>query len=164
MDSITSLTSTMVNLDSIRSNVDGFTRSSKIPFKPLKERPSLRATSTSRYSKIWEEMCEHFDNSMSAQIQSSKISIPDVNTSPFHRRKPSLVLANWAEQSRLYNEMAAKEEFTDNQLISFLNTCVSGTPNLSQVLPRSMPRQPVLKPARNPSPNMLHDSLNRPKF
>jgi hypothetical protein len=110
-------------------------------------------------------MCEHFDNSnVSANSIQQDLDILDVNTSPFHRRKPSLVLANWAEQSRLYNEMAAKEEFTDNQLISFLNTCVSGTPNLSQVPTTFNAKAAGIKPARSPSPNTLHDSLNKPKF
>jgi hypothetical protein len=70
-DSITSLTNYVVeNLDLDKIQRGWLYKILKIPFKP---QGKAIVTSTSRYSKIWEEMCEHFDNSMSAQIN-SKIS------------------------------------------------------------------------------------------
>jgi hypothetical protein len=37
------------------------------------------------------------------------------------------------EQARIHNKIS-NNEFTENQLVTFLNTCLSGTPNLLQVL------------------------------
>jgi hypothetical protein len=37
------------------------------------------------------------------------------------------------EQARIYNKIS-DTEFTETQLVTFLNACLSGTPNLSQVL------------------------------
>src|SRR5512145_886156 len=43
-------------------------------------------------------------------------------------------ILHYAEQACVYNKISSEEPVTDKQLITFLNNCLGGTPNLSQVL------------------------------
>ncbi len=85
--------------------------------------------------KLWIDLCEHFNNSMTTHIRAQTISTYLTSTrldTANWRGNQTNFLLHWKEQSRTYNEMST-EKYTDNQLSGFLEICVAGTPNLSQV-------------------------------
>ena len=85
--------------------------------------------------RIWSEICAHFRNSMAGEMRSQVVSTYLTSTR-FHnlnwRGTQSSFILHWKEQARQHHDMSASP-YTDAQLISFLNACVSGTTNLSQV-------------------------------
>ena len=85
---------------------------------------------------VWAELCTHFDNSMCSTLHCARISsyLTSIRLHQTNWRgtQTSYVL-HFKEQARQYNDMSP-DEYTDGQLITFLNASVSGTPNLSQVL------------------------------
>ena len=86
--------------------------------------------------EIWKEICAAYDDSMSAELRSQKIS-GYLTTIRLHQSNwkgtQSNFIFHWADQSRIYNEISL-QPYTDDQLISFLSAAVAGTPNLSTVL------------------------------
>jgi hypothetical protein len=73
---------------------------------------------------------------MTAQLKAQQIST-FLTSKRLHdgtwRGSQANFILNWKEQSRVHNDISP-DPFTDPQLINFLHACVSGTPNLSQVL------------------------------
>ena len=86
--------------------------------------------------QIWKKITEKLGGSVSAEIHSQRISTyltsTRLDTSNW-RGTHANWLIHWREQARTHNEIA-KDPFTDNQLIQFLNNAVAGTPHLAQVL------------------------------
>ena len=85
---------------------------------------------------FWKELCEALDDSFTTELYLQKLSTFltsfRLGTSKWRGTQESFILV-WAEKARQYNEMA-EEPYKDNQLIGFLNTCVSGVSNLAPVL------------------------------
>ena len=85
--------------------------------------------------EIWTEIKAHFRNSMAGEMRSQVISTYLTSTR-YHtinwRGSQASFILHWKEQARQHNDMSVSP-YTDAQLISFLNACVSGTQNLSQV-------------------------------
>jgi hypothetical protein len=85
---------------------------------------------------IWKEICAHYDSSMTsvlrAQLLSSYLTSTRLHTLQWRGTQSNFIL-HWMEQARIYNKIS-DTEFTETQLVTFLNACLSGTPNLSQVL------------------------------
>jgi len=85
---------------------------------------------------IWKELCEYYDSSMTSVLRAQQVSTYLTSTR-LHmlgwRGTQTNFILHYVEQARIYNEISP-EEFKDSQLITFLNTCLSGTPNLAQVL------------------------------
>lgn len=85
---------------------------------------------------IWKEICEYYDSSMTSVLRSQQIS-SYLTSTRYHKLQWKGTQANfilhWVEQARIYNEVST-DKFTENQMVTFLNSCLSGTPNLSQVL------------------------------
>lgn len=85
---------------------------------------------------IWKEMCEHYDSSMTAILRSQQISSyltsTRLHTIGWRGTQTNFIL-NWNEQARVHNEIS-QEPYSEAQLVTFLNSCLSGTPNLSPVL------------------------------
>ena len=85
---------------------------------------------------IWTELLDHYDHSMTAQLQSYKISGYLTSIRLAHgawKGTQSGFIAHFKEQARLYNEIS-DVPFASTQLVNFLHAAVSGVPNLSQVL------------------------------
>ena len=82
-------------------------------------------------------MLEYYDSSMTSILRAQLISTYLTSTR-FHllnwKGSQANFILHYAEQARVYNEISSEEPFTDKQLITFLNSCLAGTPNLSQVL------------------------------
>lgn len=85
---------------------------------------------------VWKEMCEYYDSSMTSVLRSQQIS-SYLTSTRLHQLQwkgsQTNFILHWVEQARIYNEVS-KHPFQEMQLITFLNSCLSGTPNLSQVL------------------------------
>jgi hypothetical protein len=85
---------------------------------------------------IWKELCEYYDSSMTSVLRSQQISSYLTSTRLHNlqwKGSQTDFILHWVEQSQIYNEVS-KHPFQEMQLIVFLNSCLSGTPNLSQVL------------------------------
>ena len=85
---------------------------------------------------IWKELCEYYDSSMTSVLRAQQVSTYLTSTRLHNlgwRGTQTNFILHYSEQARIYNEISP-EEFKDSQLISFLNACLSGTPNLAQVL------------------------------
>jgi hypothetical protein len=71
--SLTLTTSSTISI-SIRSNADGFTNPSRHYSSASRKSIVTKHIDDKNTRKIWEELCEYYDHSMSAHIQSGKIS------------------------------------------------------------------------------------------
>jgi hypothetical protein len=85
--------------------------------------------------QTWKEICDKYESSMSSTLRASKLSayisgtrLDQINW----RGSQATFILHYQEQTRLYNEIS-EDPYSDRQLINFLQVCVSGVPNLSQV-------------------------------
>jgi hypothetical protein len=86
--------------------------------------------------KIWKELCEYYDGSMTSVLRAQQISSYLTSTRLHNlqwKGSQTNFILHWVEQARIYNEIS-QHPFQEMQQITFLNSCLSGTPNLSQVL------------------------------
>ena len=85
--------------------------------------------------KLWKELCNHLDNSMNAVLRASKLS-SYITSARLHsgtwRGTQTNFILHFKEQLRLYNEIS-DEPYTDKQGMTFLESAIAGTKNLSQV-------------------------------
>ena len=85
---------------------------------------------------IWKEICQHYDGSMASEIRSQALSTYLTSTRLDKlqwRGSLANFLLHWQEQARTYNEISP-DPYSESQLVTFLNACVSGVEGLSQVL------------------------------
>lgn len=85
---------------------------------------------------IWEEICDAYDNSISAEIKAQTISGFLTGTKLVNlnwRGTQAGFISYFQEQARLYNEIS-KEPFSDAQFVQFLNQVLIGVVGLEQVL------------------------------
>ena len=85
---------------------------------------------------LWKELSEHMDESFTGEITVQKLSTFltsfRLSTSQWKGTQESFIL-NFAEKARQYNELAT-DQYTNKQLVTFLNACVNGVKNLQDVL------------------------------
>ena len=84
---------------------------------------------------IWEEINEHYNKSMAGEMRAQTLSTYLTSTRLHQirwRGNQTTFIIYWKEQARIHTDMASSP-FTSQQLVSFLNACVSGTENLAQV-------------------------------
>ena len=101
----------------------------------LKHKPT-DSTSVPNTRAIWKEIQEYAVKSQLTKITGQTLSSYLTSTRLHQvewRGTKTAFIHNWAEQARLYNEIS-KEQYTDYQLIEFLNSCVAGTAVLQSVL------------------------------
>ena len=82
--------------------------------------------------KIWKELCKYYDSSMTSVLISTYLTLTSLHTLGW-RGSQTIFILHYVEQASIYNEISP-EECKDPQLVTFLNTCLSVTPYLSQVL------------------------------
>jgi len=87
---------------------------------------------------LWEELEAKVGNSMTADIQSTKISeyltTIRLDSGTWKGAQENFLL-HFKEQARLYNELVEpSEQYSEQIFIKFLHLAVSGTPNLATVL------------------------------
>lgn len=103
---------------------------------PMAKTIVTRHLATKDTRLIWKEICEYYDSSMTSVLRSQMISSYLTSTrlhSIQWRGTQANFILHWMEQARIHNEIS-DTAFTENQLVTFLNACLSGTANLSQVL------------------------------
>ena len=85
---------------------------------------------------IWQQVTEHFGNSMTTELHSQRISthLTSIRFNKANwRGSQQTFLLHCAEQIRTYNEIST-DKFSDQQCINFLNAALTGAPNLENVL------------------------------
>jgi hypothetical protein len=85
---------------------------------------------------IWKELCEYYDSSMTSVLRVQQISSYLTSTRLHNlqwKGSQTNFILHWVEQSRVFNEIS-QHPFQEMQLVTLLNSCLSGTANLSQVL------------------------------
>ena len=86
--------------------------------------------------QIWKEICAHYDTSMSSTLSAQRMSTYLTSTRLHNcnwNGKQANFIVHWKTVARDYNEVSPNQ-FTDAQLVTFLNAALSGTPGLSNVL------------------------------
>ena len=106
-------------------------------FKTPFSKSLIKKYQTSQNTKaLWKELSEHMDESFTGEITVQKLSTFltsfRLSTAQWKGTQESFIL-NFAEKARQYNELAT-DQYTNKQLVTFLNACVNGVKNLQDVL------------------------------
>ena len=86
--------------------------------------------------EIWTEICEHYDASMSSKLRAQQLSTyitsTRLHTCGWNGKQTNFIM-HWKTVARDYNEISTSP-FTEEQLKTFLNAALSGTPGLNTIL------------------------------